>query len=130
MFQDDLFHILKEEVDDHHAQFSIHLNREHSIYSGHFPGDPITPGVCVVQIAVDLFSHLLQKECELTNAKNIKFLNIIKPTEHDTINYELNWEKTENESYKVKVVVKAEDVVFSKMSLELSEERRAISDKR
>lgn len=129
MFQDDLFQILTEEIEDNRALFAIRLNREHSIYSGHFPGDPITPGVCVVQIATDLFSHLMKKECTLITAKNVKFLNIIKPTEHDTINYELNWEKTENESYKVKVVVKAEDVVFSKMSLELSEERGAKSDK-
>lgn len=119
MFQDDLFHILTEEKEGNHALFSIKLNREHAIYSGHFPGNPITPGVCVVQIAIDLFSHLTQKESILISAKNIKFLNIIKPTEHETVFYDLTWEAAEDGTYKLKVLVKTEEVVFSKMSLVL-----------
>lgn len=119
MFLNDLFHILTEEINDNNASFSIRLNCEHTIFSGHFPDNPITPGVCVVQISTDLFSHVMQQEATLVNAKNIKFLNIIKPTEHDNITYELSWEKTENDTYKVKTVVKTEEAVFSKMSTEI-----------
>lgn len=29
---------------------SIEMNPKHDIYKGHFPGNPITPGVCLTQM--------------------------------------------------------------------------------
>ncbi len=117
MFLNDLFTIQTERRDGNRAEFSIRLNAAHPIYSGHFPGDPITPGVCVVQIATDLFAHLMQQEFTLTKAKNIKFLNLIKPAAHPEICYKLDWEAAdEEETYKIKAVVCTEEVVFSKIS--------------
>ena len=120
MFQDDLFTILSEEKTDHNADITIRLNREHTIYSGHFPDNAITPGVCSVQMAVDLFSHLMQEEYRLLRAKNVKFLQIIRPDEHDAIRYHLSWERGEENIYAVKVLVDDDTVVFTKMSIQLS----------
>lgn len=120
MFKDNLFTIVSEDLSDSKAGFIVHLNREHPIYSGHFPNDAITPGVCVVQIAVDLFSHLMREEYHLARAKNIKFLQIIRPEEHDTIHYQLTWEPLDNKTFGVKVVVSNGDAVFTKMSIQVS----------
>ena len=119
MFQDNLFSIVTENKTDNQADFSIRLNRNHPIYSGHFPNDAITPGVCIVQMAVDLFSHLMQEEYNLKRAKNVKFIQIIRPDEHPEIHYRLTWDKTEDELFAVKVLVDDEDVTFSKMSLQM-----------
>ena len=120
MFQDDLFTILSEEKTDHNADITIRLNREHPIYSGHFPDNAITPGVCIVQMAVDLFSHLMQEEYRLLRAKNVKFLQIIRPDEHNTVRYHLSWEPGEENVYAVKVLVDNDTTVFTKMSIQLS----------
>ena len=119
MFQDDLFTILSEEKTDHNADITIRLNREHSIYSGHFPDNAITPGVCIVQMAVDLFSHLMQEDYRLLRAKNIKFLQIIRPDEYDSIRYHLFWEPAEDNVFAVKVLVDNDKAVFTKMSIQL-----------
>lgn len=120
MFKDNLFNIVSEDLSDSKADFIIHLNREHPIYSGHFPTDAITPGVCVVQIAVDLFSHIMQDEYHLARAKNIKFLQIIRPDEHDTIRYQLTWETLDDQTFGVKVIASDGDTVFTKMSIQVS----------
>ena len=36
------------------ARFSLNLNAAHEIYEAHFPGEPVTPGVCLVQMAGEL----------------------------------------------------------------------------
>ena len=119
MFKDELFTIVSEEKTDNKADFTIRLNREHPIYSGHFPDNAITPGVCIVQMAVDLFSHLMQGEYHLLRAKNVKFLQIIRPDEHETVCYQLTWEPLEDQAYAVKAVVNNGDTVFTKMSIQL-----------
>lgn len=119
MFKDELFTIISEERNDNKADFTIRLNREHPIYSGHFPDNAITPGVCIVQMAVDLFSHLMQEEYRLLRAKNVKFLQIIRPDEHETVCYQLTWEALEDNAYAVKAVVNNGDTVFTKMSIQV-----------
>lgn len=119
MFQDNLFSIVSERKAGNRADFTIRLNGKHPIYTGHFPNEAITPGVCIVQMAVDLFSHSVQQEHHLVKAKNVKFLQIIRPDEHPEIHYMLTWEKAEDGLYVVKVLVDDGAVTFSKMSLQL-----------
>ena len=43
------------------------------IYAAHFPEFPITPGVCLVQMALELMG------CSLLGAKDIKFVQPVLP---------------------------------------------------
>lgn len=120
MFLDTLFHIDSEQISDNQADFTVRLNPSHPIYKGHFPNDPITPGVCVVQIAIDLFTHLRRQEYILSQAKNIKFIQIIRPHEYEQVEYRLSWEPLDDGNYTVKVVVAHNETIFSKMSVILT----------
>lgn len=51
----------------------VHTLPGSSIYAAHFPGYPITPGVCVVQMALELMGK------QLTSAKDIKFVLPVMP---------------------------------------------------
>ena len=42
-------------------QLRLQLHPEHEIYQAHFPGNPITPGVCQVQIVAELAGRQLQR---------------------------------------------------------------------
>ena len=53
---------------------TIRLLPESPVYQGHFPGYPITPGVCLVEIALELMGPV-----RLVGAKNIKFTSPIIP---------------------------------------------------
>lgn len=57
----------------------ISLNSEHEVFEGHFPGNPILPGVCTVQIALELLEKLTDRELRLVNAGNIKYLGFVNP---------------------------------------------------
>lgn len=46
---------------------------ESPIYAAHFPGYPITPGVCLVQMVLELMGK------EMTGAKDIKFVTPLMP---------------------------------------------------
>ncbi len=57
----------------------ITLNAKHEIFKGHFPGNPIMPGVCMMQIIKELTEKVLNNELILQTSTNIKFMAKINP---------------------------------------------------
>ncbi len=57
----------------------VHMNAEHEIYRAHFPGSPITPGVCIIQMAVEIFGDLSGKNLNVTEVRDAKFLVPVVP---------------------------------------------------
>ncbi len=57
----------------------VHLNKDHAIFKGHFPGNPVMPGVCMIQIIKELTEEATGKNLFLTVSSNIKFMAIINP---------------------------------------------------
>ena len=82
-----LYRIRSKAVTDAFVRYDIHLDANHLIYQAHFPGDPITPGVCIIQIAKELLEDHLGRHLEIQIVKNVKFLNVISPVEKSRITY-------------------------------------------
>jgi 3-hydroxyacyl-[acyl-carrier-protein] dehydratase len=57
----------------------VSLNGSHPIYHGHFPGNPVVPGVCQIQILKELVETAVHHPVMLKEADNIKFLSMINP---------------------------------------------------
>ncbi len=57
----------------------IELDKNHIIYKGHFPGQPILPGVLQLQIIKEILSGKIKKEIFLKSASSIKFLSMLDP---------------------------------------------------
>lgn len=103
--------------------YEIALDATHTIYQAHFPGEPITPGVCLVQITQELVEDHLHLACRLKAIKNVKFLSVLSPVNHPRVTYVL--EKVEalsDTDYQVTAQVSdpLSSVIFAKLSLHLS----------
>jgi 3-hydroxyacyl-[acyl-carrier-protein] dehydratase len=57
----------------------VSLNASHPIYQGHFPGNPVVPGVCQVQMVKELVEKAVNHSLTLFESDNIKFLSMINP---------------------------------------------------
>lgn len=96
----------------------VAMNADHEIYKAHFPGDPITPGVCLVQMATEMLQEIYGKHLELAEVNRIKYRNMVKPT--DSPAYFFTPMSEDDESMKVKVLVKDGEKVFTEMTLSYS----------
>ena len=76
VFKDNFYRIDAKERTDAGVFYTLHFNADHLIYKAHFPGEPITPGVCILQVGLDL---LADAELEVVNVKNVKFLSVLRP---------------------------------------------------
>ncbi len=97
----------------HLIEISIHP--EHPIFDGHFPGRPVTPGVCMLQIIKNITEDLLQTKLRMRSAKNIRFYAIIDPSVHPVLTLELAVQETE--SIQIKANCSFEETVALKMDL-------------
>ncbi len=57
-------------------RFSMELNPAHPVYEGHFPGNPVVPGVCQLQMISELLSLIKESAVRLIYSDNVKFLSI------------------------------------------------------
>ena len=67
----------------------ISLNPLHPIFKGHFPNNPITPGVCMLQIIKDITEGITHKELFLSKTANVKFMALINPNTSSELTLQL-----------------------------------------
>ena len=99
--------------------FNLELVLDCLIYRAHFPEQPITPGVCIIQIASELLNELLQSDFELITVSNAKFLAVINPLETNSVIYTFKKVIVDDDTktVKVSVIVSSPGTIFTKLSL-------------
>ena len=74
----------------------LHLLPSHEIFKGHFPGMPVVPGVCMVEMMKEILEEVVGKKTKMKKAGNIKFLHVLDPNAYPEIEAELKIKESEN----------------------------------
>ena len=91
----------------------LELNPKHQIYKGHFPNQPVVPGVCLIQIIKEMLVCSFSKELSLIRTDEAKFLNIIDPLVNPILQMEAKIKYVE-QNIDVSVVLSNEGQIFMK----------------
>jgi 3-hydroxyacyl-[acyl-carrier-protein] dehydratase len=97
----------------------ITINKTHPIFQGHFPGMPVVPGVCMIQIVKEIFESHTKLSVSMTDAGNIKFLSVINPEINNELNVEISF-KENSGSYDIDARLYFNETVFFKIKCILS----------
>lgn len=76
-----LFVVLEDDDSERGFITTIELKAGHVIYTGHFPGHPVTPGVIQMQIVHELLEKHFCRSLQLITMTRCKFLKILNPVE-------------------------------------------------
>ena len=97
--------------------FVVGLNADHEIYRAHFPGQPVTPGVILLEMARELIQVALHCKCEIVAVKNVKFLDIVSPIDNRQVQFCYSRMATVDALCSTQVQVKTmDDKVLAKIS--------------
>lgn len=102
---------LQEAADS--ATYRIVLNAQHPVFEGHFPGQPVLPGVTMMQTIQELLEGKLGHKVVLKKAGNIKFLNMISPAANPELDAVIQHKEQDGE-IRVTASLKFEALVFMK----------------
>ena len=112
------------EGDSNKLSAMIRLNPSHEIFKGHFPGNPILPGVCVVQILKEILMYQSDNKLILNYASSIKYLSYINPVVNSIINIDVELKEAGDGNIFCIAILYFESVVFCRFKGEFKIIRR------
>jgi 3-hydroxyacyl-[acyl-carrier-protein] dehydratase len=110
MLKNDLYTIRDWHSDGHTAKASLLLRPEHPVFQGHFPGQPVVPGACMLQMIKEMMEMLLSTPLQLIHSPAIKFLSPVIPAECPSLQAELSWQMQEEGSLRVTATLLKETI--------------------
>lgn len=101
--------------------FLVKIDANHPIFGGHFPGNPILPGVCQMQMVKDIFKSEFPEYSCVVSSKAIKFLHIINPRDVDTFQLKISSDKR-GDDFKLSASIYDENHTYLKMDMQIAKE--------
>lgn len=117
MLINDFFTIKQKRTEQETNFFEIGLNCDHQIFKAHFPDNPMVPGVCIIEIVKELTKSIFNSNLVIKTIKNVKFLQILSPTQHPEFSCSINALVNSEGKIEVKASIFHDELVFSKLSL-------------
>jgi 3-hydroxyacyl-[acyl-carrier-protein] dehydratase len=111
MLKDDFYSCSDIVTADGEYSCKIVFKGDHDIFKGHFPGNPVVPGVCTIAIVKELLQLQVGKPLMLRSTGNVKFLQLVTPDICPVI--KINW-KADGEGYVVKASLTRDEAALFK----------------
>ena len=97
-----LYQVVKKEVTDLNTiSVTVKIDKNHQVFKGHFPENPVMPGVCMLQIIKELSEEHFNTSLFLQNASNVKFTALMNPEIQSKLIVNLSFTR-EDKSVKIK----------------------------
>lgn len=108
------FTITSKNIQNEEWHVKVALNPNHPVYKGHFPERPVAPGVMLTEMVKNIVELEFNRELKMTEARNIKFMNMVLPEIAGDMNIQMTVKETENIS--VNATASIADSVYFKIS--------------
>ncbi|MBL0911225.1 MAG: hypothetical protein IBJ09_02545 [Bacteroidia bacterium] len=90
------------------------LREDDPVFSGHFPGQPVLPGVLQMRLVADVISRCLHKKAVLKEAAAIKFLAPVVPGIYHSFSVQVHY-TLDGAMLKADAQIRSGTVTFLKM---------------
>lgn len=78
----DYYSIESSAIEGQTGTFYVHLNPECEVYEGHFPGTPVSPGVCNIQMVLECAERVAQHHLRMLKLNRCRFTTLLSPQTH------------------------------------------------
>lgn len=88
-------------ISEESVEAEITVDRDSPVYAGHFPSNPLTPGVCQVQMLSDVLQEHLGMPLMISAARSIKFTAPHNPEDHTLLDLVIKLDRKAEDKYAV-----------------------------
>ena len=113
----DLITFDKLEQNDSGYTLPFSINNESEVFEGHFPNQPILPGVVMIELVQRAVEQVLSFKLEVKSAGTFKFLKMIDPIVLSSANLIFSIIVKED-SWRVKAQIKNNDDIYFKADVQ------------
>jgi len=117
MLRDNFFNIKQIEESGNTCLFTVSIHSEHEVFKGHFPQQPVVPGVFALQMIKECLEWVRKKKYRYSELTNCKFSRPIIPDKNKAIRIECEFTCPSL----LKAVVRSENAVYISLKAKLEE---------
>jgi 3-hydroxyacyl-[acyl-carrier-protein] dehydratase len=114
MLLNNFFYIDQVIADESSIKADIRVNSNHPILMGHFPEQPIVPGVCMLEMLKEVIQFNYNKKYQLESASMIKFLTMFAPPQFTSASFNIQINPFESNKLQVNASLNSDDTIFLK----------------
>jgi 3-hydroxyacyl-[acyl-carrier-protein] dehydratase len=119
MLLNDFFRISNTESSATEIWAELFINADHQIFEGHFPNQPVVPGVCMMQMIKEIVEHIIGKHTNLVEAADMKFLAVIDPGKNNLVQATIKYTIVGNGSLNIEASIYKDELVHFKCKCQL-----------
>lgn len=120
MSLDSLYRLSDIRLTDDSFEASLSFDPGHAVFKGHFPGQAIVPGVCLIHILRETARMISGKPMALASGKIVKFLHIIDPEIHVQCRLMATYASGEDNTLSLNASILYNDTTFLKFKGDFS----------
>ena len=119
-----MWYILKEmkRSEDNEISADIHVPSDSPWFRGHFPGEPILPGVAQIGMVFDAIRNACNQDLKISSVRRVRFKQIIRPD--DQLKVIATPLKQNDGSYSFRILLQDEAVCSGVITVEDQNELR------
>ena len=121
MLLNDFFTINETVKSETEIWAALLIHRNHKIFEGHFPNQPVVPGVCMMQMVKEILEQVIGKETNLTQAADMKFLAVINPLENNLLHASIKYTADETGAINIVASLFKDELVHFKCKAKLQQ---------
>lgn len=114
MLSNDFFFLSEVHSAEAAVTAEVRFNADHAIFQGHFPGQPVVPGVCMLQLIKEITEQQTGKALFMQEAALCKFLSVIDPVKTPKVTAQVQY-TNEEARYQVNATLSEGDTTFLKL---------------
>ncbi len=103
-------------TEENEISADINVPSDSPWFDGHFPGEPVLPGVAQLGMVFDVISKARNRELKISSVRRVRFKGIIRPD--DTLKIVAAPLKQESGSYSFRIMIRGEAVCSGVMTVE------------
>ncbi|NCC98855.1 MAG: beta-hydroxyacyl-ACP dehydratase [Bacteroidia bacterium] len=120
MLKDKYFSLLNSTLEaENNTIFELSLLADCDVYRGHFPGMPVAPGVCNIEMIKECAEEVCGCKLFLSYISQCRFSALITPDKTPNLNLRLQLEKQDSGNISFKSVLFKDETIFLDMKGEL-----------
>lgn len=119
MLLKDFYRIIENSAEEDILSAKILINPDHNIFDGHFPEQPVVPGVVQLQIIKELLESHLGEKLMINKVTQVKYLIPVIPDKDVEIYVNINIKKVEENAVTINAIIGYSEGIFTKAKLVL-----------
>ena len=91
----DYYSIVSKTIDGLSGCFAVRLNSDCKVYEGHFPGEPVSPGVCNIEMLLECAALVIGFPLRARKISRCRLTTLITPLSHPELELHIDFKEKE-----------------------------------